>query len=91
MEDFDFLCDGCPPPFFDLPPPPRPPWLEPLEDCDDSPLSTFEHLSAADKCDANVAIVANPFEETFHSLAISIVCLAILSIFFALAAIVFIR
>ena len=44
MEDFDLLWDVsqcsdlCAPPVFDLPPPPRPPWLEDVVDCSEDGL-----------------------------------------------------
>ena len=40
LEDDSFYsswdCDGCPPPYFDLPPPPRPDFLEDADYCSSS-------------------------------------------------------
>ena len=33
LDDYAHCEDLCGPPLFDLPPPPRPPWLEDLDDC----------------------------------------------------------
>lgn len=55
-------CDGCPPPYFDLPPPPRPPWLDDPDSCDedngngvvnpyetcDNPVIVFRDLESGD-------------------------------------------
>ena len=74
----DFHCDSdsddCPPPFFDLPPPPRPPWLDPE---DESCLESSEYES----CE-NIVIIDSQahLEETFHNLIIIAVCSAILVI-----------
>ena len=38
-------CDGCPPPVFNLPPPPRPPWLEDLDDCGSKGSITLSGVS----------------------------------------------
>ncbi len=35
-------CDGCPPPYFDLPPPPRPPFMEDADTCSVSPYDTCD-------------------------------------------------
>ena len=63
----------CPPPLFSLPPPPRPPWLEDPETCQES--------SAEESCD-NILIIDSQvhLKETFHNLFIIAVCAAILVI-----------
>jgi len=63
----------CPPPLFSLPPPPRPPWLEDPETCQES--------SAEESCD-NILIIDSQvhLKETFHNLIIIAVCAAILVI-----------
>jgi len=70
-----FECDteDCPPPLFSLPPPPRPPWLEDPETCQES--------SAEESCD-NILIIDSQvhLKETFHNLIIIAVCAAILVI-----------
>ena len=71
----EFECDkeDCPPPVFELPPPPLPPWLEDLETCQD--------ISASESCD-NILIIDSQvhLQETFHNLVIIAVCAAILVI-----------
>ncbi len=39
---YEWDCDGCPPPFFDLPPPPKPPFLDesPCEEVEKPGLGT---------------------------------------------------
>ena len=63
----------CPPPIFELPPPPRPPWLEDLPTC--------EERSTSESCD-NILIIDSQvhLEETFHNLIIIAVCAAVLVI-----------
>ena len=85
MLDLDFWSEAlylqtdchdldCPPPLFDLPPPPRPPWLDPE---DESCLESSEYES----CE-NIVIIDSQahLEETFHNLIIIAVCSAILVI-----------
>ena len=86
---------GCgysrdPPPTFDLPPPPRPPWLEDLENCggedsEDGFGGRFQTDYQLETCD-NVIMGASSsdFESAFHSVAVVVVC-AILVVMFALA------
>ncbi len=130
------FCDGCAPPIFDIPPPPRPPWLEDLDDCNDNRyilnfvkaeatiwnwfslfncdiwyklrsqvscskgghyaiclhfcLFTFfrgEHqslsawLDSMETCDNTIILdPTSYFEDTFHSIAIIVVCSIILVI-----------
>ena len=73
-------CAGCPPPLFHLPPPPRPPWLDDLEgeDCADTP-SLHERLSQLETCD-NLLIFksSSEWEETFHGVAVVVVCALVL-------------
>ena len=47
-------CDGCPPPVFNLPPPPRPPWLEDLDDCGSTEASLSEMLAQLETCDNTI-------------------------------------
>ena len=85
-------CDGCAPPSFNIPPPPRPPWMENPDHCgqdlEDSNTSfesqeTLSHwLSQLQTCDNT--IIRDPpsvFEDVFHSIAIIVVCAIILVIF----------
>ncbi|TRY61982.1 hypothetical protein TCAL_10719 [Tigriopus californicus] len=65
-------CDGCAPPTFNLPPPPRPPWLEDFENCNESP-SQSELIAQLETCD-NTIILNSPFEDTFHSVLVILVC-----------------
>lgn len=53
-------CDGCPPPFFDLPPPPRPPFMEDPDYC---ASTTATGGSPYDSCD-------NPLIVDSHGLSI---------------------
>jgi len=92
LSSFDSLllgmdeCDDelfCGPPIFDLPPPPRPPWLDDLEGgCLDSAVA----------CD-NTPIVStiNNFQDIFHSVSIIVVSSIIIVISILLAAVVFWR
>lgn len=63
----------CPPSIFELPPPPRPPWLEDLQTC--------QERTTSESCD-NILIIDSQvhLEETFHNLIIIAVCAAILVI-----------
>ena len=78
---------GCghasdPPPVFDLPPPPRPPWLEDLESCEDSG-SPLRQLETCENVDATAMMGEGDFESAFHSVAVIVVC-AVLVVIFAL-------
>ena len=89
MADY-FGCggvDGCsyaydPPPSFDLPPPPRPPWLEEVENCDEDlegapEGSGLERLTIhqLETCENTLILDANgSFENAFHSAAVVVVC-----------------
>lgn len=48
MDSADYECDcpGPPPPLFQLPPPPRPPFLHELADCSEAPLLDLETCDA---------------------------------------------
>ena len=75
-------CDDtlCGPPIFDLPPPPRPPWLEDIEGgCWDN----------AQACD-NTPIVSSldNFQDIFHSVSIIVVSSIIIVISILLAAVI---
>ena len=65
--------EDCPPPLFDLPPPPRPPWLDPDDTCHDS--SEYESCENIVIIDSQVQL-----ETTFHNLIIIAVCSALLVI-----------
>ena len=79
-------CQGCaPPPKFDLPPPPRPPWMEEVEDCstvnwNTDHVSLSEYLAHMESCDSSTLIRDSQsyFEDTFHSIMIIVVCSVIL-------------
>ena len=79
-------CQGCAPPKFDLPPPPRPPWMEEVEDCssitwDTDHVTLSEYLSRMESCDSTLIRDSQSyFEDTFHSIAIIVVCSLILVI-----------
>merc|ERR1712117_489656 len=68
--DYD---EDCPPPLFELPPPPRPPWLDPDASCDDS--SEYESCENIVIIDSQVQL-----ETTFNNLIIIAVCSAVLVI-----------
>ena len=71
--EYQCINEDCPPPIFELPPPPRPPWLEDLQTC--------QERSTSESCD-NILIIDSQvhLEETFHNLIIIAVCAAILVI-----------
>ena len=81
-------CDGCAPPNFNIPPPPRPPWMENLDHCAENQESSnnqetlAQWLSQLQTCD-NTLIRDPPsvFEDVFHSIAIIIVSAIVLVIF----------
>jgi hypothetical protein len=81
-------CDGCAPPTFNLPPPPRPPWLEDLDGCGgqqqemmDQEMTLSEWLAKMEACDSTVIRDQQSyFEDTFHSIAIIVVCSILLVI-----------
>lgn len=91
MLSSDWDCDDCipPPPLFDLPPPPRPPWLEDIEDCESNP-SQSQILDQLETCD-NTVILGSNFEETFHSVAVIVVCSFVIVIMLMIAGIVLFR
>lgn len=82
FADENLLCDGCAPPTFNIPPPPRPPWME-NEDCQDSQEESLsEWLSQLDTCDSTLIRDSQSyFEDTFHSIAIIVVSAIVLVIF----------
>ena len=98
-------CDGCPPPEFHLPPPPRPPWMEDLDGCDKSEYTTLddgrvtsspslkEILNSKDTCDNTILITDHQsyFEDTFHSIAVIVVCAVILVIMLLIVGVVIFR
>ena len=98
-------CDGCPPPEFHLPPPPRPPWMEDLDGCDKSKYTILddgrvtsspslkEILNSKDTCDNTILITDHQsyFEDTFHSIAVIVVCAVILVIMLLIVGVVIFR
>ena len=82
-------CDGCPPPVFNLPPPPRPPWLEDLDDCGSKGSITLsEMLSSVESCDNTIIRDSHTlFEDTFHSVAVIVVSAIVLVMVVLVAAI----
>ena len=99
-------CDGCPPPEFHLPPPPRPPWMEELDGCDKSEYTTLddgrvtsspslkEILNSLDNtCDNTIVLNDSQsyFEDTFHSIAVIIVCSVVLVIMLLIIGVVIFR
>ena len=89
-------CDGCPPPEFHLPPPPRPPWMEELDGCDKSETSSpslKEILNSVDTCDNTIVLNDSQsyFEDTFHSIAVIIVCSVVLVIMLLIIGVVIFR
>ena len=86
FPDASFLCEGnCAPPTFNIPPPPRPPWMEELEDCSSSSENQkiSEWLSEVHSCDNTLIRDSQTyFEDTFHSIAIIVVSAIILVIIF---------
>ena len=88
-------CDGCPPPEFHLPPPPRPPWMEELEGCDSQLArqnpSLRDILNSRDSsCDSTIVLNDSQsyFEDTFHSIAVIVVCSVILVIMLLIVGVV---
>lgn len=99
-------CDGCPPPEFYLPPPPRPPWMveansgvegqigSDLDGCDTrngdggegylypNHQSLKQMLESLDTCDSTMILSDSRsfFEDTFHSIAVIVVCSVVLVI-----------
>ena len=89
FPDSSLLCEGghCAPPTFNIPPPPRPPWMEELEDCSDGGSREnqriSEWLSEVHSCDNTLIRDSQTyFEDTFHSIAIIVVSAIILVIIF---------
>ena len=70
--DCDDPVSPCPPPLWELPPPPRPPWLS-EDSCDSG--SEFESCENILILDTGAGI-----QHTFHNLVIIAVCSAILVI-----------
>ena len=86
FPDASLLCEtgNCAPPTFNIPPPPRPPWMEELEDCNDNQNQKIsEWLSEVHSCDNTLIRDSQTyFEDTFHSIAIIVVSAIILVIIF---------
>ncbi|XP_040582001.1 uncharacterized protein [Lepeophtheirus salmonis] len=62
-------CDGCPPPEFMLPPPPKPHWLaDDSQDC----RSTSD-LVLLETCD-NMVIIDAAFQDSFSSISVILIC-----------------
>jgi hypothetical protein len=81
-------CEGCPPPVFNLPPPPRPPWLEDLDDCGSKEGSVSEMLAQLETCDNTVIRDSHTlFEDTFHSVAVIVVSAVVLVMVLLVAAV----
>ena len=93
LHPYNWDCPDCPPPEFHLPPPPRPPWMEELDDCDreaaGAASGTGERLADllqhSNTCDSNLQLISvndtqSYFEDTFHSIAVIVVCSVILVI-----------
>ena len=81
-------CDGCPPPVFNLPPPPRPPWLEDLDDCGSNEASLSEMLGQLETCDNTIIRDSHTlFEDTFHSVAVIVVSAIVLVLVLLVAAV----
>ncbi len=80
-SDWDSKCLNCAPPTFDLPPPPRPPWLEELEDCSDNPTKE-EILDQLESCEHNTLFFMEGgdarLEDAFHGVAVVLVCSLVL-------------
>jgi hypothetical protein len=77
--DAAWNCDGCPPPVFNLPPPPRPPWLEDPDDCGSKDPSLSAMLSQLESCDNPLIRDSHTlFEDTFHSVAVIVVSAVVL-------------
>ena len=77
-------CDGCPPPYFDLPPPPRPDFLDDPDYCNNrNPVGDVGHAGSVvvsspyDSCD-NPVIVDSNFH--FESDLLNIIAIVISSI-----------
>ena len=74
-----------PPPTFDLPPPPRPPWLEDLENCEDGNGPHDFAAHQLETCENTVildaAMAGSEFESAFHSVAVVVVCATLVVIF----------
>ena len=82
-------CPGCPPPVFNLPPPPRPPWLDDPDGCG---FSEDSDLAMLETCDAVTLISDNSyFEDTFHSVAVVLVSAVALVILLMVAGVVIFR
>jgi hypothetical protein len=89
--DSSWDCEGCAPPIFDLPPPPRPPWLEDLEDCDSKP-SISDVLSQLETCDSTVIRDHQTlFDDTFHSIAVIVVSAIVLVVILLVGAVMIFR
>lgn len=91
-SDEAWNCDGCPPPAFHLPPPPRPPWLEDLDDCGSTEASLSELLSRVESCDNTIIRDSHTlFEDTFHSVAVIVVSAVVLVVVLLVTAVMIFR
>jgi len=98
LHPFNWDCPDCPPPEFHLPPPPRPPWMEELDDCDaegQTDVRLSDILQHSSTCDSNLVdnlVSVNDtqsyLEDTFHSIAVIVVCSVILVILLLIVGVV---
>ena len=101
LHPYNWDCADCPPPEFHLPPPPRPPWMEELDDCDHDEgaggsggqTRLADLLQHSSTCDSNLQLVSvndthSYLEDTFHSIAVIVVCSVILVILLLIVGVV---
>ena len=69
-------CDGCPPPFFDLPPPPRPPFLDNPDYCN-NPENSDSPRSPYDSCDNPIIIDSTGSGSWLQTEALNVVLIVI--------------
>ena len=97
FADSPWDCDGCPPPFFELPPPPRPPFMDGdfCEGSSGSPSSGISKIGATstspyESCDNPLIIVDSGFrlENDLLNVLLVVICAVLLVAVALIAAVV---
>ena len=97
FADSPWDCDGCPPPFFELPPPPRPPFMGDGDFCESlagnskvGASSSSSSSSPYESCDNPLIIVDSGFrlENDLLNVLLVVICAVLLVAVALIAAVV---
>ena len=96
FADSPWDCDGCPPPFFELPPPPRPPFMDDGDFCEESSRLPATSVSSGlpspyESCDNPSLIVVDSglrLENDLLNVLLVVICAVLLVAVALVAAVV---